>query len=231
MKKLSILPVLAALIAITAFVPQDAHATSLVAVNGDWAGQGLPANVAATDTVTIPLGITVHITTLVKSAGTVTVAGTLIIDGPNGALTITAGNLDVLSTGYVDNLNPNIPVGPPAQGLLNQGNLNNMGLIDNHGFFGDRGNTINTGTIRNYLHMTINNNFDNTEGIFYAECNSDILYRPGVSITGNQPIIVECHNTQIPEFPIPFGMIIIFAAVAAVYMGIRQKMIPGFKSF
>src|ERR1700675_3296105 len=83
MKKLTILPVLAAFIAIVAFAPQDAHAATLTAVNGDWITQGLPANVASTDTVNIPIGVTVHITTVVKSAGVVNVAGTLDIDGPN----------------------------------------------------------------------------------------------------------------------------------------------------
>ncbi|HYL66844.1 MAG TPA: hypothetical protein VEU72_06785 [Nitrosopumilaceae archaeon] len=38
-------------------------------------------------------------------------------------------------------------------------------------------------------------------------------------------------QTSIPEFPFSFSLVIIFVAVAAVYMGIRQKMIPGFKSF
>ncbi|HYL65716.1 MAG TPA: choice-of-anchor C family protein [Nitrosopumilaceae archaeon] len=38
-------------------------------------------------------------------------------------------------------------------------------------------------------------------------------------------------NTSIPEFPFSFSLVIIFVAVTAVYLGIRQKMIPGFKSF
>ena len=44
------------------------------------------------------------------------------------------------------------------------------------------------------------------------------------SITCNAP-------TSIPEFPFPLSLVIIFVAVTAVYLGIRQKMIPGFKSF
>ena len=36
---------------------------------------------------------------------------------------------------------------------------------------------------------------------------------------------------SIPDFPFSFSLVIMFVAVAAVYMGVRQKMIPGFKSF
>jgi len=36
---------------------------------------------------------------------------------------------------------------------------------------------------------------------------------------------------SIPEFPFPFGLVIMFVAVAAMYVAIRQKMIPGFKHF
>ena len=36
-------------------------------------------------------------------------------------------------------------------------------------------------------------------------------------------------HTSIPEFPFSFSLVIIFVAVTAVYLGIRQKMIPGFK--
>ena len=39
------------------------------------------------------------------------------------------------------------------------------------------------------------------------------------------------NSTSIPEFPFSFSLVIIFVAVTAVYLGIRQKMIPGFKSF
>jgi hypothetical protein len=36
---------------------------------------------------------------------------------------------------------------------------------------------------------------------------------------------------SIPEFPFSFSLVIIFVAVTAVYLSIRQKMIPSFKSF
>ena len=44
-------------------------------------------------------------------------------------------------------------------------------------------------------------------------------------------IVPQCSTTSIPDFPFSFSLIIMFVAVAAVYMGVRQKMIPGFKSF
>ena len=37
--------------------------------------------------------------------------------------------------------------------------------------------------------------------------------------------------TSIPDFPFSFSLVIMFVAVAAVYMGVRQKLIPGFKRF
>ncbi|HYL65687.1 MAG TPA: hypothetical protein VEU72_00885 [Nitrosopumilaceae archaeon] len=35
-------------------------------------------------------------------------------------------------------------------------------------------------------------------------------------------------KVSIPEFPFSFGLVIIFVAISAVYLSIRQKMIPGF---
>ncbi|HYL66863.1 MAG TPA: hypothetical protein VEU72_06880 [Nitrosopumilaceae archaeon] len=44
-------------------------------------------------------------------------------------------------------------------------------------------------------------------------------------------VTADLGQTSIPDFPFPFSLVIIFGAVAAVYMGIRQKMTTNFKSF
>jgi len=38
-------------------------------------------------------------------------------------------------------------------------------------------------------------------------------------------------SQSIPEFPFSFSLVIIFVAVTAVYLGIRQKMMPNFRRF
>jgi len=44
-------------------------------------------------------------------------------------------------------------------------------------------------------------------------------------------VTADLGQTSIPDFPFPFSLVIIFGAVAAVYMGIRQKMTTNFKRF
>ncbi|HYL65686.1 MAG TPA: hypothetical protein VEU72_00880 [Nitrosopumilaceae archaeon] len=62
-----------------------------------------------------------------------------------------------------------------------------------------------------------------TISIFKSNSPSDTLLATA-QITVPPPI-------SIPEFPFSFSLVIIFVAISAVYLSIRQKMIPGFKSF
>ncbi|HYL65907.1 MAG TPA: hypothetical protein VEU72_01995, partial [Nitrosopumilaceae archaeon] len=64
------------------------------------------------------------------------------------------------------------------------------------------------------------------------QCISPPLCSSGTSFdqTSNQCIATPS-PTSIPEFPFSFSLVIIFLAVAAVYLSIRQKMIPNIKRF
>ena len=94
--------------------------------------------------------------------------------------------------------------------------------------------TINTGkllTIDSGVTLTVTGIISNS-GIIYnsgtinEECGSSITGNP---VQGTAPI--HTCPTSIPEFPFSFNLIIIFATVAAVYLSIRQKMIPHFTRF
>jgi hypothetical protein len=53
-----------------------------------------------------------------------------------------------------------------------------------------------------------------------------------ISFNGIHPIVpAQVQSTSIPEFPFSFSLVIIFVVVAAVYLGIRQGIMPNFKRF
>jgi len=78
-----------------------------------------------------------------------------------------------------------------------------------------------------------NGNFD----IFVDTPNTDPCGKHTVTITDTNNIVLATHTftlstgctsgPSIPDFPFSYSLIIMFVAVAAVYLGIRQKMIPG----
>jgi hypothetical protein len=245
MGKIIILPIIAAFIAIVAFAPQDAHAaTSYTAISstswnipGTWLGGVVPTVLGPGDTVTIPLGLTVtnHLT-ITNNGGTINIQGTVV---NMGAINNKLGGIINIIGGT----------------LINIGNINNLGIINNNGGTIknianiNNGGTINNngGTITNLGHLSNQYN-SNTNGIIHNNSGGTInnpgsIYNPGTIInlnecafiSGNTPLVnpitfATCHPS-IPDFPFSYSLVIIFGAVAAVYMGIRQKMIPNFKSF
>jgi hypothetical protein len=86
-------------------------------------------------------------------------------------------------------------------------------------------------TIDSGVTLTVTGTISNSGTIYNS---GTINEKCGASITGN-PVqglapINTC-PTSIPEFPFSFNLVIIFVAVAAVYLYIRQKMMPNFTRF
>ncbi|HWY36739.1 MAG TPA: hypothetical protein VNX68_18990 [Nitrosopumilaceae archaeon] len=218
MGKIIILPIIAAFIAIVAFAPQDAHAASYTAtISGDWSSFA-PAIVNPGDTVTINPGVLITIPNpaVVKNQGDIIIDGTLNIN-PGGTLK-SIGTITVDPSGILNNLN----IGK-SKGLIT-----NLGIINNFGTLTSKGTFTNSQTINN--HNTITNGGILFNGnVINAFCGSNITPINGAIYVGNPTNPISC--TSIPDFPFSYSLVIIFGAVAAVYMGIRQKMIPNFKSF
>jgi len=69
--------------------------------------------------------------------------------------------------------------------------------------------------------------FENPSGVAVDSSNRII-----VTDTGNARIqVFGPTTTGIPDFPFSYSLVIMFVVVAAVYVVIRQKMIPIFKRF
>ena len=60
-------------------------------------------------------------------------------------------------------------------------------------------------------------------GPFDANPAPGVISDPGaLMVPGTQPI---------PDLPFSYSLVIMFVVVAAVYLGIRQKILPNFKRF
>ncbi|HYL65690.1 MAG TPA: hypothetical protein VEU72_00900 [Nitrosopumilaceae archaeon] len=133
--------------------------------------------------------------------------------------TFSIGNTINNSGGTINNLAGGSIGG--AGTIDNSGTITNLGTITN---FHAASIITNTGTISNSGTISNGGTLTNT-GTITESCKSTFTGNP---VVGTAPINT-C--TSIPEFPFSFSLVIIFVAVAAVYMGIRQKMIPNFKRF
>jgi len=105
--------------------------------------------------------------------------------------------------------------------IINSGTITNLGTITNFhtaSIITNSGTIANSGTISNQGTLT-------NSGAITESCGSTFT---GNSVVGIAPINT-C--TSIPEFPFSFSLVIIFVAVTAVYLSIRQKMMPNFKRF
>ncbi len=193
-------------------------------------------------TLEIPSGVTL----VVSSRLATDTRSTLKIDG-GGMLVITSpgqfsnsGSVSNSGLIYIDNSNPNdVGIGNGGTAFTNIGTIN----IGNTGTSSE--GIVNFQNIENFGAINLDNSgsfttgIDNGLGTFFNEnCGSVIgtvtILNAG-TFTGNpaQTTSSDCNPQppSIPEFPFSFSLVIIFVAVTAVYLGIRQKMIPGFKSF
>ncbi|HWY33339.1 MAG TPA: hypothetical protein VNX68_01755, partial [Nitrosopumilaceae archaeon] len=109
-----------------------------------------------------------------------------------------------------------------------KGLITNLGIINNFGTLTSKGTLTNSQVINNH-NTIINGGIIFNGNVINADCHSQITTINGAIYVGNPTTPATC--TSIPDFPFSYNLVIIFGAVAAVYMGIRQKMIPNFKRF
>jgi hypothetical protein len=220
-------------------------------------GSSVPTTISSLDSFTIPAGVRVTIPAgeTVTDNGNININGVLDV---NGDLTVNAGgSINQVGTLNISSLSTyTVKFGST---VFNSGTLNDDGLMESFSDFFNFGTvyigggildneagatfenagTINldsTGTFSNIGTLTndstgkVNNSgkisntgtFSNA-GAISENCGSSLT---GNGVTGTAPINT-C--TSIPEFPIPFSLVFVFVVVAAMYIIIRQKMIPNFR--
>jgi hypothetical protein len=186
------------------------------------------------------------VTLVVSSRLATDTRSTLKIDG-GGMLIITspgqfANSGAVSNSGliYIDNSQPN------DVGINNGGTtLTNIGTIN----IGNTGSSsegiVNFQKLENFGAINVDNSGSFTTGLdnvfgnlFNENCGSVIgtitILNAG-TFTGNpaQTTSSDCNSQppSIPEFPFSYSLVIMFVAVAGVYVAIRQGMVPYFKRF
>ncbi|HYL67455.1 MAG TPA: hypothetical protein VEU72_09950 [Nitrosopumilaceae archaeon] len=180
-------------------------------------GSALTLNSGDSLTIDSGAGLTITTSGTIHNSGTITILGVISNDG-------TINNIFSIVNFYIFN-NPGK--------IINTGFIENApsGGFDNFGPIINNGHVQNDGTFTNHSGITISNyGLIFTSYLFYND--GTITDYCGGTFSGNffgSPAVNGCTPPSIPEFPFSFSLVIIFVAVAAVYMGIRQKMIPNFK--
>jgi len=211
-------------------------------------GAGDIVTIPAGKTVTMKLG-----DPNVSNAGTINVQGTLLVSSStvltnNGVLTNTgiinirgtivnnnilsnAGNIK--NDGTINNNGPSGIINNNVGGaIVNDGTINNGHSINNSGgtitnMVGplSTGTINNTGgTITNYGGGTITNTvgiIDNAGGTINNGNSCGTVNGP---VLGNPVNQVPC-GPSIPDFPFSYSLVVMFGAVAALYMGIRKMSV------
>ena len=226
-----------------------------------WGGASPPNAIGVGDIVTIPSGKTVTMKLgdpNVSNAGTINNQGTILISSStvltntniitntglinirgtlvNNHLLTNTGNIKndgTIINGHSGTINNNV-----GGTIINDGTISNSNIINNHG--GTINNMVGAlstgainnsgGTINNDSGGTITNSvgiIDNTGGTIN---NAHTCANISGPVVGNPVNNIAC-GASIPEFPFSYSLIVMFVAVAAVYMGIRQKMSLNFKKF
>ena len=164
MRKVLMLPIFAALIAILSFLPQGAHAVTFTATQdgnwndpATWGGASPPFTINPGDTVTIPSGITVNIpfrsimnSGTINNTGTINSAGGVIANNAGGTITNTG---TITTIGQLENfggLITNTGTITSTNNIMNQGRINNSGTITGSGTIQNGGSiTDNNGGLTN----------------------------------------------------------------------------------